>query len=59
MAGCKVELDAETLDRITVAGLRDWRESISESEAKHAEDRAADKLRIAAIDILLEYNGAP
>ncbi len=58
MAGRKVELDAETLDRITVAGLRDWRESISGAKAKHADDRAADKLRIAAIDILLAYNGA-
>ncbi len=56
----EVKLDAETLDRITVAGLMDWRESISESEAtaKHAEDRAADAMRIAAIDILLAYNGA-
>ncbi len=54
----EVKIDAETLDRITVAGLRDWRETISETKAKHAEDRAADAMRIAAIDILLAYNGA-
>ena len=57
MAGRKVELDAETLDRITIAGLHDWRESISGANAKHAEDRAADAMRVAAIDILLAYHG--
>ncbi len=54
-----VTIDAETLDRITIAGLRDWREAISETEANHAEDRAADKMRVAAIDILLAYHGVP
>ncbi len=54
----QVTIDADTLDRITVAGLRDWRALISGAKAKHAEDRAADKMRVAAIDILLAYHGA-
>ncbi len=53
----EVKIDAETLDRLAVAGLREWRETILETVAKHAEDRAADKMRIAAIDVLLAYTG--
>ncbi len=58
MSARQVTIDADTLDRITVAGLRDWRVSIRGSKSKHAEDRAADKMRLAAIEILLAYNGA-
>ncbi len=57
MPGREVTLDLETLDRITIAGLREWREGILEAEAKHAEDKAADTMRVAAIDLLLAYNG--
>ncbi len=53
----EVKIDAETLDRLAVAGLREWRETILKTAAKHAEDRAADKMRIAAIDVLLAYTG--
>jgi len=52
-----VTIDSETLDRITVLGLKQWRE-ITSHEAEHAAhqlDRDAGKLRTAAIDILLAY----
>ncbi len=57
MAGHEVTIDLETLDRITVAGLRNWRADIAGSKSKHAEDQKADAMRTAAIDVLLAYNG--
>ena len=57
MQSHEVALDLETLDRITVAGLRNWRADIVGSKPKLAEDQKADAMRIAAIDVLLAYNG--
>lgn len=53
----KVELDAETVDRIVIMGLRNLRDEIAGGKSHHVDDVAADRLRIAAIDVLLCYYG--
>ncbi len=58
MPGHEVTLDLETLDRITIAGLREWRVGCVNSKSNYTEDKKADAMRIAAIDVLLAYNGA-
>ena len=58
MPGHEVTLDLETLDRITILGLREWRAGCVNSKSCNAEDKKADAMMIAAIDVLLAYNGA-
>lgn len=52
-----VTLDIDTLDRITVCGLKSWRATISESDSKHPDDIRMNKLSLAAIDVILGFMG--
>lgn len=54
-----VKLDAEAAEAVAVCWLREIRDTeLSDSEnARHPEDRATARMRIAAIDVLLSYAG--
>ena len=52
-----VNLDVETLDRITVAGIKYWRKEVMRCESKHPDDIRQNRLLVAAADILLAYVG--
>lgn len=54
----KVELDAESVDRIMICGLRAMRDDIQSDKSKHPEDVAANALRVSAIGVILGYMGA-
>lgn len=54
----EIKLDAETVDRIMIDGLRNMRADIAADQSKHSEDVAANRLRISAIDLIIGYMGA-
>lgn len=54
----KITISAETLDALTIDGLRSIREQCTSEASTHPHDIAADKMRVAACDLLLDYLGA-
>ena len=53
-----IKLDAETVDRIMIDGLRNTRADMAADKSRHPEDVAANRLRISAIDLIIGYMGA-
>ena len=52
----KIQLDAETADRLCMAVLRDWMKlCASDMKSKHPDDRATDKKVYEACKTLLEF----
>ena len=52
-----VFLDRETVDQITIIGLRLILAEVRGKKGLHVDDTSANRLRRAAVDVLLEYLG--
>jgi len=51
----KIQLDAETADRLCIAVLRDWMKMCAPDKSKHADDIATNKEIYEACKTLIKF----